>query len=332
MASRKLHVIDTHAEGMPMRVLMEGAPPIPGDTMVDRLEWARENLDDIRQLVVNEPRGHAAMVAAILTPPARADADYGVIYMSGGGFWAMCGHGTIAVISLLVEREMVKVTEPYTEVRLDTPAGLIVGKVRVDGKKALNVTFTNVPSFAIKQNAQIEVPGVGQLTVDVSYGGNMFAIVDTAQLGRKLDLADLEELTNLGLAIVRATREQVPLSSPWSPSLGQVKSMLFIEEETADRPAKNLMVKERRYFDRSPCGTGTSARMALAYARGQLALDQPLVCQSLLGGKFEGRLTGTTEVDGVAAVIPTITGRAWITGSAEFIVDPSDVFQTGFEF
>ena len=327
-----LRTIDTHAEGMPMRILIEGAPQIPGETMADRLAWAKENLDHIRELLVNEPRGHAAMVGGILTPPARADADFGIVYMSGGGFWTMCGHGTVGVITMIVERGMVKVTEPYTEVRLETPAGLIVAKVHVEGKKALSVTFTNVPSFVIEHDASVEVPGAGRLTVDVSYGGNLYAMVDTAQLKRKLDVADLEDLTNLGLAIVAATRAQVPLTHPWNPAMGQLRSMMFIEEATEDRPAKNLMVKERRYFDRSPCGTGTSARMALAHAKGKLSLNEPLVCESILGTRFEGRLTGVTNVDGAPAVIPQITGRAWITGTSEFTLDPSDVFPKGFTF
>ena len=327
-----LQTVDTHAEGMPMRILVSGAPPIPGDTMVARRAWAEANLQDLRGLLMNEPRGHAAMVGAILMPPARKDADFGVVYMSGGGFWTMCGHGTIGVITMIVERGLVKVTEPYTEVRLETPAGLIIGKVHVKEKKALSVSFTNVPSFVIEQAAAVEVPGAGRLTVDVSYGGNLYAMVDAAQLKRKLDVADLEELTNLGLAIVAATREQVPLKSPWKPAMGQLRSMMFIEEAAGGRPAVNLMVKERRYFDRSPCGTGTSARMALAHAKGRLSLNEPLVCESILGTRFEGKLTGVTEIDGIQAVIPQITGRAWITGTAEFTLDPSDVFPNGFTF
>lgn len=326
-----IRTVETHAEGMPMRVVVDGVPSIPGATMVDRLAWASDNLDDIREMVVNEPRGHAAMVSAILMPPSRQDADLGVIYMSGGGFWPMCGHGTIGVATMIVERGMVKVIEPYTEVRLDTAAGLIVAKVRVEGGKAVSVSFTNVPSFVIKEDARVEVPGVGTLTVDVAYGGNIFAVVDIGQLNRKLNLADLEELTNIGLAIVAATREQVELRHPWKPEMGKLKSMLFIEPPTEDSPAKNLMVKERRYFDRSPCGTGTSARMAVAYAKGELALNEPLACESVLGSRFVGILIDTVDLDGSPAVVPQITGRAWIIGTSEFVVYPTDPFPRGFE-
>lgn len=333
MLSRSpIRTVETHAEGMPMRIVIDGIDPIPGETMHDRLLWARENLDDVRELLMNEPRGHAAMVGSILTPAAREDADFGVVYMSTGGFWTMCGHGTIGIATMIVERKMVEVKEPYTEVRLDTPAGLIVAKVRVEGGKALSVSFTNVPSFIIAKKARVDVPDAGSIVVDVAYGGNLYAIVDTAQLGRRLELDDLEELTDLGLAIVRATREQVPLVHPWNPTMGPLKSMMFVEDAANGRQAKNLMVKERRYFDRSPCGTGTSARMVVAYDAGKLALNEPLVCESLLGGNFEGKLTGVAEVGGVPAVIPQITGRAWISGTSEFLLDSTDVFPRGFKF
>ena len=327
-----LKTVDTHAEGMPMRVLVEGAPTIPGDTMVERRAWAEANLDDMRGMLMNEPRGHAAMVGAILMPPARSDADFGVVYMSGGGFWPMCGHGTIGVATMLVERGLVRAKEPYTEIRLDTPAGLIVTKVCVQNGKALSVSFTNVPSFVIAREERVEVPGVGPILVDIAYGGNLYVLADMRQFGRKLELDDLEELTTLGLTTIAATREQVPLKKPWTPAIGPLRSILFIEEAADGSPAKNLMVKERRYFDRSPCGTGTSARMALAHSKGRLSLDEPLLCEALLGGQFEGRITALTEVGGVTAVIPQITGRAWITGTAEFVLDSTDVFPKGFVF
>ena len=331
-ARTPLQTVDTHAEGMPMRILVSGAPPIPGDTMVARRAWAEANLQDLRGLLMNEPRGHAAMVGAILMPPARKDADFGVVYMSGGGFWPMCGHGTIGVASMIVERKLVEVKEPYTEVRLDTPAGLITTKVRVQDGKALQVTFTNVPSFVIAHEARVEVPGVGPILVDIAYGGNLYVLADMKQYRRQLKLEDLEELTNLGLATIAATRDQVPLKHPWTPAIGPLRSALFTEEAEGNRPAKNLMVKERRYFDRSPCGTGTSARMAVAHSLGRLAIGEALPCESLLGTVFEGRLSGVTEVNGSPAVIPQITGRAWITGTSEFVLDPTDVFPKGFEF
>jgi proline racemase len=326
-----VRTVDTHAEGMPLRVVVDGLPPVPGDSMAERLAWARGNLEWVRELLVSEPRGHGPMMYAILMPPARADADFGVIYMSGGGFWPMCGHGTIGLATMLVERGLVEAKAPFTEIRLDTAAGLIVTKVRVQGRKALDVTFTNVPTYILARDARVHVQGFGDIVVDLAYGGNVYAMVNVAQLGMRIEPENLNRFIDLGLQIVAATREQVPFQSPTGVDLGALRSSLFTEASVGPRPARNLMVKEPRYFDRSPCGTGTSVRMALAHARGELGLDEPFVCESLIGSRFEGRLIGVTTVDGIPAVIPQITGRAWIVGTAEFMLDSSDIFPRGFQ-
>jgi proline racemase len=332
LAALSIHTIETHAEGMPMRVVVAGTPEAQGESMMERKAWLEQNLDDVRELLMNEPRGHAAMVGSILMPPARPDADFGVVYMSAGGFWAMCGHGTIGVATAIVNRGMVKVMEPYTEVRLDTPAGLIVTKVRVQDRQAINVTFTNVPSYVLAHDSSVNVPGFGSVRVSIVYGGNLYVLVNAGQFGAKLDPTKIEDLTNLGMAIIKASKEQLSIKYPAGTNIGPLRSMIFTEDATTERPAKNLMVKEPRYFDRSPCGTGTSARMALAFHTGNLALNEPFVHESIIGTRFVGQLTGVTEVGGVPAVVPQITGRAWITGKSEFILDPSDVFPKGFKF
>ncbi|KWF06438.1 proline racemase family protein [Burkholderia pseudomultivorans] len=327
-----VRTVETHAEGMPMRVVVSGTPEVPGKTMAERRTWLQQNLDDIREMLMNEPRGHAAMVGSILMPPATPEADFGVVYMSAGGFWAMCGHGTIGVATAIVDRGMVNVVEPYTEVRLDTPAGPIATKVRVQDKKAVSVTFTNVPSYVLAHEQTLRVPGYDPVPASVVYGGNLYAIVESKHFGVELDPANIEKLQDLGMLVVKAAHEQLSFTSPAGSEIGPLRSMIFTEEATADRPARNLMVKEPRYFDRSPCGTGTSARMALAYHTGKLSLDEPFVHESIIGTRFVGQLTGVTEIGGVPAVIPQITGRAWITGTSEFTLDPSDVFPRGFKF
>jgi len=327
-----IRTVDTHAEGMPLRVIVEGLPPIRGNSMHERLAWARTNLEWVRDLLVNEPRGHGPMMFAILTPPVLPDSDWGVIYMSGGGFWPMCGHGTIGLVTMLVERGLVRVKEPVTEVRLDTAAGLIVTSVRVESRKAVNVTFTNVPSYVLASNARVEVPGFGKITINVAYGGNVYAMIDVKQLGLRVRPEDLNTLVDLGLEVVKAAREQVQYRQPSGVDLGRLSSSLFTEEPEQGALARNFMVKEPRYFDRSPCGTGTSVRMALAHSRGEIELNQPLVCESMFGTRFEGRLIGRVDVDGIPAVVPQITGRAWITGGAEFMLDPSDTFPRGFKY
>ncbi|KXU96473.1 hypothetical protein CR51_23075 [Caballeronia megalochromosomata] len=327
-----IRTIETHAEGMPMRVVVAGVREALGKSMSERRAWLQENLNDIRDLLMNEPRGHAAMVGAILMPPARSDADFGVVYMSAGGFWAMCGHGTIGVATAIVDHGMVKVKEPYTEVRLDTPAGLIVTNVRVQDKKAVSVTFTNVPSYVLAHDQPIEISSYGKVPVSVVYGGNLYAVVEAKHLGVKLDPANIEELQDLGMEVVRAAQNRLSYARPTGTDIGPLRSMIFTEEATSDRPAKNLMVKEPRYFDRSPCGTGTSARMALAHHLGRLKLNEPFVHESIIGTRFVGELMSVTDVGGVPAVVPQITGRAWVTGTSEFTLDPTDVFPRGFKF
>jgi proline racemase len=327
-----IRTVETHAEGMPMRVVVGGTPEPQGETMAERRAWLAANLDGVRGMLMNEPRGHAAMVGSIIMQPARNDADFGVVFMSGGGFWAMCGHGTIGVVTAIVETGLVAVTEPYTEVRLDTAAGLVVAKVHVKDGKALSVTFTNVPSYVLVPRARVEVRGVGPVDVSIVYGGNLYVVADAAQFGTALEIANLEDLTNFGLALVANAREQVQINHPPGTDIGPLRSAIFTEPAGAGRRARNLMVKEPRYFDRSPCGTGTSARMAMAHHFGELALDEPFPHESIIGTVFEGRLIGQTDVGGVPAVIPQITGRAWITGKSEFLLDPSDVFPMGFKF
>lgn len=331
-ASQLIRTVESHTEGMPTRIVVEGAAVVPGDSMHARLQWAEEHMNDMREFLMNEPRGHAAMFGAIVMPAIRQDADHGILFMSASGFLPMCGHGTIGVATVLVEKGLVKVSEPITEVRLDTPAGLVVAQVRVNAGRVIDVTFANVPSFVTESNARVEIPGVGSVLVDVAYGGNFYAILDITQIKRDLVLSDIEGLMDLGLAVIDAVRKQVPIKYPTDPTNVRLRAAILAKPASKDAPAKNLMVKEPRYFDRSPCGTGTSARMAVAYHAGKLALNESFIHESILGTRFEGRLVEVTKVGQVSAVVPQIKGRAWITGAAEFTLDPSDPFPAGFKF
>ncbi len=315
---------------MPTRIVVGGTPFIPGKTMRDCHAWAETHLDDLRKFLMQEPRGHAAMFGAVLVPPTRPDAHAGVLFMSASGFLPMCGHGTVGVATTLVERGTVPVSEPVTDVRLDTPAGLVTATVAVQHGRPASVGFTNVPSFVVARDAPVDVPGLGNVTVDVAYGGNFYAIFDISQADLALELPALERLTDLGLAVIEATRRQVPFTHPTDPSTSRLRAAILARPATSDRPAGNLMVKEPRYFDRSPCGTGTSARMALLHSRGELGLHEPFVHESILGTRFEGVLTAETRVGGIHAVVPRITGRAWITGTSSFVLSPDDPFPTGF--
>ncbi|MEU6658347.1 proline racemase family protein [Streptomyces sp. NPDC046821] len=329
---RTISAVDSHTEGMPTRVVTGGVGPIPGDTMAERRRYAMEHLDGLRRFLVDEPRGHSAMSGAILQPPTRPDADWGVLYIEVSGFLPMCGHGTIGVATVLVETGMVEVTEPETRVRLDTPAGLVEARVTVTDGRAEKVTLRNVESFALELDATVKVPGlgVGEVRYDMAYGGNFYAIAQLDQLGLPFDRARKDEILAAGLSIMKAINEQNRPAHPADPLIGGCKHVQFIAPGSDARHSRNAMAIHPGWFDRSPCGTGTSARMAQLHARGELPLNTEFVNESFIGTRFTGRLLEAAEVGGLPAVIPEFSGRAWITATANYLLDPSDPFPHGF--
>ncbi|MEU5693203.1 proline racemase family protein [Actinosynnema sp. NPDC020468] len=325
---RCLHAVDSHTEGMPTRVITGGVGVIPGDTMAARREHFVANLDHLREFLVNEPRGHPAMSGAILQPPTRPDADFGVLYVEVSGCLPMCGHGTIGVATVLVETGMVPVVSPETVVRLDTPAGLVHARVRVVDGRAESVTLENVPSFAVELDASVDVPGFGRVRYDLAYGGNFYAILPIADLGIPFSRTEKGRMLAAGLSIMDAIDARARPVHPENPAIAGCKHVQLVEE--GPEGSRNAMVIHPGWFDRSPCGTGTSARLAQLHARGELALGVDHVNESLLGTRFVGRLVRETVVAGRPAVVPTVTGRAWITGTAQYLLDPTDPFPNGF--
>ena len=333
MRSRRMFTaVDSHTEGMPTRVITGGVGVIPGATMNEKRLYFMEHLDDIRLLLMNEPRGHSAMSGAILQAPTRSDADWGVVYIEVSGCLPMCGHGTIGVATVLVETGMVEVTEPVTTIRLDTPAGLVIARVAVTDGHADSVTIENVPSFTVRLDASVEVPEYGTIGYSLAFGGNFYAMVDLDAVGLEFDRANQEEIMAAGLAIMNAINETDPPNHPEIDGVDHCHHVEFIAPGSTAKHSRHAMAIYPGWFDRSPCGTGTSARMAELYSRGELGLDEDFVNESFIGSCFTGRLIRETTVAGVPAVIPTITGRAWVTGIAQYLLDPSDPFPTGFQF
>ncbi|MCQ4084846.1 proline racemase family protein [Streptomyces sp. RB6PN25] len=327
---RAISAVDSHTEGMPTRVITGGVGPIPGDSMAERRRYFAEHLDGLRRFLVNEPRGHAAMSGAILQPPTRDDADWGVLYIEVSGLLPMCGHGTIGVATVLVETGMVHVTEPETVIRLDTPAGLVIAKVAVRDGAAEHVTLRNVDSFAVARDATVRVPGIGTVRYDLAYGGNFYAIVELDTIGLPFDRGRKQEILAAGLAIMEAINEQDRPRHPVDPLISGCKHVQLLAPGSTGRHSRHAMAIHPGWFDRSPCGTGTSARMAQLHARGELPLHTTFVNESFIGTRFTGRLVGDTTVGGIPAVIPEITGGAWITGIATYLLDPTDPFPHGF--
>ncbi|MFI7102246.1 proline racemase family protein [Streptomyces sp. NPDC050161] len=329
-ATRTVSAVDSHTEGMPTRVITGGVGPIPGATMAERRRHAVEHLDPLRRFLVDEPRGHAAMSGAILQPPTRTDADWGVLYIEASGFLPMCGHGTIGVATVLVETGMVTVTEPETTVRLDTPAGLVEARVAVRDGVAEQVTLRNVDSFAVAQDATVDVPDLGTVRYDMAYGGNFYAIVELDRIGLPFDRTRKDEILAAGLKIMRAVNAQHRPAHPVDPLINGCKHVQFLAPGSTAQHSRNAMAIHPGWFDRSPCGTGTSARMAQLHARGELPLHTDFVNESFIGTRFTGRLVATTRAGGLPAVVPEFTGRAWITATATYLLDPADPFPHGF--
>jgi proline racemase len=327
---RTITAIDSHTEGMPTRVVTGGVGVVPGTTMAERREYFMKHLDELRLFLMNEPRGHAAMSGAILQPPTRPDADWGVLYIEVSGCLPMCGHGTIGVATVLVESGMVEVQEPVTVVRLDTPAGLVIVDVAVRNGRAEHVTLRNVPSYSHALDAVVEVPGLGAVTYDLAYGGNFYAILPLEQLGIPFDRAYKEQILAAGLSLMEAINTSDRPVHPFDPGISGCKHVQFTAPGIDGSHSRNAMAIHPGWFDRSPCGTGTSARMAQLHARGELALGEDFVNESFIGTRFTGRLIEETVVGNHPAVVPTVTGRAWITGTANYLLDPDDPFPTGF--
>ena len=316
---------------MPTRVVTGGVGTIPGATMAERRAYFIDHLDHIRTLLMCEPRGHAAMSGAILQPPTRPDADHGVLFIEVSGCLPMCGHGTIGVATVLVETGMVAVTEPVTTIRLDTPAGLVVARVAVEDGAARGVTIHNVPSFSVALDRVVAVPGLGEVRYDLAYGGNFYAIVPLESLGIPFERAQGNRILAAGLSIMDAINERAEPVHPIDPGIRGCHHVQFVAPGSDARHSRHAMAIHPGWFDRSPCGTGTSARMAQLYARGELELHTDFVNESFIGTRFTGRLVEATEVAGLPAVVPTVTGRAWLTGTAQYFLDPDDPFPAGFQ-
>jgi len=331
-ASRLFSAVDSHTEGMPTRVVTGGFGALPGATMNERRLHFVEHLDHLRRLLVNEPRGHSAMSGAILQPPTRPDADFGVLYIEVSGCLPMCGHGTIGVATVLVETGMVEVVEPVTTIRLDTPAGLVVARVAVRDGHADGVTLENVPAYCDRLDETVKVPGYGDVGYSLAFGGNFYAMVDLASLGLPFDRGHKDEIVRAGLSIMEAINTGAPPRHPEIDGVDHCHHVEFIAPGSDARLSRHAMAIHPGWFDRSPCGTGTSARMAELHARGELPLGQDFVNESFIGSRFTGRLVGETTVGGIPAVLPTITGRAWITGIGQYLLDPTDPYPAGFEF
>ena len=328
--ARYFSAVDSHTEGMPTRVITGGVPALPGETMLERKLRFEADQDDVRRLLMQEPRGHGAMSGAILQPATRPDADWGVLFIEVSGCLPMCGHGTMGVATVLVETGMVPVTEPEARIRLDTPAGLVEARVQIAEGRATAVTLRNVPSYLHEQDATLDVPGVGRVTYDLAFGGNFYALVDAASVGLAPRPEQAQELIDAGRAIMAAIEAAGPPMHPEDERIRGCRHVVLHAPGSDGAHAKAATAIHPGWLDRSPCGTGTAARIAQLHARGALPTGIDFVNESVIGTRFSGRVVEETTVGGRPAVVPEITGRAWITGMGQYLLDPTDPFPAGF--
>ena len=341
--SGMIHAVDLHAGGEPGRVIVGGVLDVPGATMFDKMRHLAREGDDLRKRMLREPRGYPAANCNLILPSADPRADAGFVIMEQVEYPAMSGTNTICVATALIETGMVAVREPVTRLTLETPAGLVTVDADVADGKVTGVTFENVPAFAVHLDRTIEVPELGPVSVDVAWGGMFYVIADAEKLGLELVPDRAGEIARAGEMIKAAARAQLPCVHPQNPQISGVTICVMTGSPTAPgADAKNAVVVSTGQLDwnrpatwtgvldRSPCGTGTCARMAALHARGQLAIGEEFHHEGILGTIFTGRLLRETTLNGTRAVVPTIRGRAWITGFAHYVVDAEDPFPDGF--
>lgn len=328
---RTVTVIGCHVGGEENDVIVGGVLPPPGATMFDKKRYLETHGDALRRWLLLEPRGKPTLCVNLVTPATRPDCDVGLIIMESTDYPPMSGSNTICTVTVLLETGMLPMREPVTTLRLDTPAGPVPVEARCRDGKVERVQFTNVPCFVTHLDAALEVEGLGRVRADVAYGGAFFALVDAPSLGLGLEPGEARDLVTLGNRITAAAARQLDARHPDNPDIRGVTFTQFAMPFTGPGTvSRNAVVVAPGRIDRSPCGTGTCARLAALHARGQLAVGQGFVHESLIGSRFEAAIAGETTVGGRKAIVPTIAGQAWITGVFQHGLDPTDPFRDGY--
>lgn len=341
--TRMINAVDVHADGLPGRVITGGVGAVPGETMLDKARYLEQQADDLRKLMLREPRGYPGSCCNLVLPSNNPAAQFGYVIMEHVEYPAMSGTNTICVATALIELGMVEITEPVTTFTLEAPAGLIEISATVDNGKATSITFRNVPAYAAHLDVPVEIPGVGTVRADIAWGGMFYTIADAAQFGLRLTPDEGRDIVKFGEMLTLATSEQYPVHHPLDPSLaGVTVSQLSAPPHSPANHRRNAVTMSTGQsswdnpnsfigcIDRSPCGTGTSARLATMYARGEIGIGEDFRHESVTGTVFIGRILERAKLGDVDAIVPQITGHGWITGFANYVLDPTDPFPTGF--
>jgi len=327
----RVETIDAHAAGEPFRVILRGFPEIPGSTILERRRFVAERLDGLRRALMWEPRGHADMYGGIVTPPATPDGDLGVLFVHNAGLSTMCGHGVIALTTVALETGLVRRDEGRAELKIDAPAGRVIARADFRGGRAGEVAFENVPSFVVAMDLPVAVEGAGAVRVDVAYGGAFYAVCRAADLGVEIRPDRAAALADAGARVTRAVERFLPVRHPEAADLSFLYGTILTGEPAAPGAhSRNVCVFAAGEIDRSPTGTGVSARLAIERARGAVKDGEPFVVESLVGTRFGGRTLRTTRVGPHDAIVPEVSGRAWLTGRHTFWLAPDDPLRDGF--
>ena len=328
---KSIQAVDSHTMGEPTRIITGGIPNVPGKTMAEKKAHLESKMDHVRTAIMLEPRGHNDMFGSIITAPASEEADIGIIFMDGGGYLNMCGHGTIGAVTVALETGMVEMKEPYTQVVLDSPAGLIRATAKVENQKVKEVSFKNVPAFHYKKDVEIEVPEIGKIKFDISFGGSFFAIVSAKEIGIKVVPENTQKLTKVALQIRDIINESIEIKHPTLEHIKTVDLVEIYDDPThPDADYKNVVIFGQGQVDRSPCGTGTCAKLATLHSKGDIKEGEPFVYESILGTLFKGKILDKTNVGEFDAIVPEITASAYITGFNHFVFDDEDPVKYGF--
>jgi len=329
--AKTIETIDTHTMGQPTRIVKSGVINIPGSSMAEKKQFLESHKDNVRRTLIFEPRGHKDMFGAIYTRPCHPEAHFGVIFFDSGGYLNMCGHGTIGAVTASIATGATAVTGEYNKINIDTPAGLIRTTAVVRNDIVEEVSVQNVPSFLYKQNVDVNIPNYRTIKLDIAFGGSFFALVDVKEINLAVKPENVAQLTSLGMDIIKSVNRQIAMQHPLLTHIKTCDLVKFYgKPENPAAQCKSTVVFGRGQIDRSPCGTGTSAKLAAMYANGKIGLGDVFVNESIVGTLFKGKIIETCKVDDFDAVIPEITGSAFITGFNTFVFDPRDPVNEGF--
>ncbi|HUI24211.1 MAG TPA: proline racemase family protein [Nitrososphaerales archaeon] len=327
----RIRTVESHTGGEPLRLVIEGWPSIPGATMLAKRSYAKKHHDNLRRLIMREPRGHWDMYGAIITEPVTSGSDLGVLFMHNEGFSTMCGHGVIAVVTSLLDMNLVKLRGSRRTLRLDTPAGRVTAEPRMEGTYVKSVAFENVPSFVLARNQRVDVEELGSVRYDLAFGGAFYAYCDAKDLEVDLTPHESRRLVDVGMRVKRAVAKAARIQHPKDRDLGFLYGTIISKKvESPKADIRNVCVFADGQIDRSPTGTGVSGHVALEHLRGDLPIGRSIAVESIVGSVFRGTPVRETKVGRYDAVVPRIEGSAWTSGQNEFWLDPRDQFKKGF--